>query len=126
VADVTHRGPERVEGGEFTYRFIYDGDNIARGMLRVEARVLPCYVRERRRDPSLEAEIQVSFTIAADGQVRKVHVENTLPKDSGLPTCVEKAVAQTRFPRPGLPLEVSYPMRFTLDEGAGEAGGSAR
>ena len=59
-----------------------------------------CYERQLKRQPKLEGQMSVQFTIGAKGKVVKVKVVDDTMKSRRLNRCVTRNVSKWTFPKP--------------------------
>lgn len=93
-------------------------DAIVRRIVRAHINeVRYCYNQGLTRDPDLEGEITVEFTVGLDGNVEEAEAAETTLDDDAVEACVTKAVKRWKFPRPegDEPVGVTYP--FALSPG---------
>ncbi len=91
-----------------------DSKAVAEVVRRRISAVKNCYERELRRNPKLEGNITVQFTISQMGRVSDVNtIQNTMNSDS-VASCIVDRIRGWRFPSPeGGSVTVSYPFIFT-------------
>jgi len=85
-----------------------DGDAILRGVRAQAPSFHRCYERELRRDPTFRGRFVMTFTVDADGKVRRADVRDAATRSS-MTECVRRVLLQLRFPPTGSPVTVSYP-----------------
>lgn len=80
--------------------------------------VVDCYTEANAANPELKGDMQVLFTVGADGKVTEIKVEegSTL-NDEGLTKCVEEKVKGWQFPKPASGEPTSLPFPFSLEPG---------
>jgi hypothetical protein len=103
AASVVTEGEVTVTGGELSQAVIHQ-------LLRRRFAVFrACYEKELAANPALAGQVEIAFTIGADGAVGKA-------KGTGLPVvsdCVARQVRAIKFPRPnGGAVSVRYPLTF--------------
>jgi hypothetical protein len=78
--------------------------------------VQACYQALVDREPEQTGRIRTQFTIGPDGHVPTAAVVEDTLYDEGVKSCIERAIASWRFPRPVPPgpLVVIYPFSFIL------------
>jgi hypothetical protein len=71
-----------------------------------------CYERELNKDPSLQGQVVIDFTIAADGSVSESKVKSDTLSNSAVGECVNGRFWRMQFPQPrgGGVVRVSYPL----------------
>ncbi len=76
-----------------------------------------CYNEGLSEDPELAGRVVVKFRVGAKGKVEDATVTQTDIAQTGVPVCIERAVARWRFPKPadGEHVVVTYP--FVLEPG---------
>ena len=79
-----------------------------------------CYTRQLTRNPNLQGDISVMFTISGDGSVAQANTANTTMNNSAVESCVNTQMRTLTFPpHPGGPsnfASVTYPFAFSLPE----------
>ncbi len=88
--------------------------DVARVMRRNRARFKFCYERQLNRHPNLQGKLSIRFTIAPDGRVAKVALQESTLHNGDAEGCVQNVVGSLRFPKPrgGGVVVVSYPFLF--------------
>ncbi len=92
-----------------------DRDIIARVIREHRREVRACYEQELQSNPNLEGRLLVAFVIAPDGQVAGSSIRESSLNNSAVERCVERRLAQWRFPEPrgGGTVQVNYPFVFS-------------
>lgn len=71
-----------------------------------------CYERELKKNSSLSGKVVLSWTIGADGGVRRAAVVRNGTRSRGLPPCMLRSLKGWRFPTAESPFDVEYPFTF--------------
>lgn len=80
--------------------------------------VLRCFVNERQRRPSFEAELQIELTIDASGSARRSEVKNPVPAHAELERCITQALQQhVRLPGEATGSTLVFPVRLQIYDG---------
>ena len=75
-----------------------------------------CYRELLGRTPGVEGKIVISFTIKASGMVKDTAVAASDFEDAAFTTCVTKIFSRLRFPKSDGDVEITYPLRFRLED----------
>lgn len=76
------------------------------------AQMRACYERELKKNPNTRGKVVLSWTIGADGRVRRPAVVRNTTRSRALTPCMTRAVKNWRFPRAQSPFDVEYPFTF--------------
>lgn len=71
-----------------------------------------CYDDARRRSPTLEGRLEITWTVNPDGGVAGAQVSWTSLNDIGIETCMVLAIQRWTFPRAAEATTVTYPFAF--------------
>jgi hypothetical protein len=73
-----------------------------------------CYGRILEKNPHVEGQITLGFTIDKSGHAAHVRKVNATLKDSAAQRCAIDSVGKTRFPKPSKkkPVQVTAPLSF--------------
>lgn len=105
-------GVPRLRVGSAQVKGSLENGVIRRVIRRHLPRFRACYERELKRDPSLQARVQIRFVITTSGSVGPVMVQ-TGSGNGSLDQCLTAAIAGMVFPAPqGGIVIVSYPFVF--------------
>jgi TonB family protein len=75
--------------------------------------VSACYESALRRNPGLQGDVRMAWTIAEDGTVSDVRIERSTLGVPCVTTCIRSAIRAWRFPRPvDGPVTMRFPFRF--------------
>ncbi len=108
----------RVDASKPQVRGRLDGEIVRRIVQRHINEVRFCYEKELMRKPDLAGEVDVAFTIAADGQVAAAVVKRSTLGDDATATCIAGAVRRWEFPKPqGGIVVVTYPFVLKAADG---------
>jgi TonB family protein len=111
------RPPERTPDGRGTEVYFPDGtlnpQVVAGEIEQRRSALVSAYERSLRNNPSLAGRIDVRFTIARSGRVRRVVVTRDTMNDAELRERVRALLRSWRFPAPSHgELQISYPFTF--------------
>ncbi len=71
-----------------------------------------CYERELKKNASLRGKVVLSWTIGADGVVRRPSVVKNTTRSRALTPCMTRSLKRWRFPKAKSPFDVEYPFTF--------------
>ncbi len=71
-----------------------------------------CYERELKKNASLRGKVVLSWTIGADGVVRRPSVVKNTTRSRALTPCMTRSLKRWRFPKAQSPFDVEYPFTF--------------
>ena len=79
---------------------VLEVSDIQEALAKSQDMVRGCYERQLKRQPKLEGQMSVQFTIGAKGKVVKVKVVDDTMKSRRLNRCVTRNVSKWTFPKP--------------------------
>lgn len=82
--------------------------------------LVACYEKEMIQNPKLEGQVNIAFVIGTKGNVTDTKILPGTLNDKKVETCIEKVVANLRFPEPNgnVAVKVNYPFKFRKVKGS--------
>ena len=88
------------------------GSQIKTAITRNMGQIKACYERELKKNDRLAGKLMVSFTIGADGKVRRATIGSNSTGNRTLGICILTRVRKWGFPTAESPTDVVYPFTF--------------